>query len=93
MLRGLLNQIESHQQRLATPTHSNLRGGSPHKSFFCVLEGSSPKISFMFYGYVQDTARKQEPTYTPNGILPDGCFQMCQVVSVVVVEYGKKLEK
>jgi hypothetical protein len=34
----------------------------------------------MLYSYVQDTARKQEPTYTPNGILPDGGFQRCQVV-------------
>lgn len=53
-----------HHQRLATP--------------ICVLEVSSPKISFMLYGYVQDTARKQEPTYTPNGILPDGGLQRCQ---------------
>ena len=91
MLRGLLNEIESHQQRLATPTQSNLRGESSHSGFLCVLEVSSPKISFMLYSYVQDTARKQEPTYTPNGILPDGGFQRCQVVAKS--EIGNSMKK
>jgi hypothetical protein len=35
----------------------------------------------MLYGYVQDTARKQEPTYTPNGILPYGGLQRCAKAS------------